>query len=112
MISGDVVNDVDMPDGKAVDGKRINYFRDCFNPANLKLSVWNDPIPDADDNSEEPNKWNNDYNVLERDATTCYMKHKFKKQLTSDDPKVKLSCNEGTFMEVLNASPSICTQPL
>lgn len=98
MVSGDVVNDDEMGDKD-----QTNYFRDCFNPKNLKFSLWNERAADGDNN-----KFNNDFITLERDATTCYMKYKFKKQLAEDT----MTCQEGDFTTVLQSEPSICTIPM
>ena len=95
MFTGDVVND----DNTSGMGK---FFKDCFNPSMIKFSIWNDRVEDDDDN-----KWNNDFIPLERDATKCYMQHKFKTLL--EDSSGRFNCAEGTFEEVLNSEPTYCT---
>ena len=93
MITGDVIND----DNGTGMGK---FFKECFNPAMIKFSIWDDRVEDDDDN-----KWNNDFIPLEQDATKCYMQHKFQALLEDES----LNCAEGTFEEVINSEPTYCT---
>jgi len=91
-ISGDMVND--SPAGMA------DAFTECFNPNNIMLSLWNDRIDNGDED-----KFNDDYNILNGDATKCYVMNKFSKIVASG----KLKCTEGDFTSIVAGEMSYCT---
>ena len=64
------------------------------------LSLWNDRIDNGDDD-----KFNDDYNILNGDATKCYVMNKFSKIVASG----KLKCTEGDFTSIVAGEMSYCT---
>ena len=78
----------------------LNACQECFNPNNIRLSLWNDRIDNGDDD-----KFNDDYNILTSDATKCYVMNKFAKLVASGS----LVCAEGDFGSVVDDEMSYCT---
>ena len=98
MLSGDVIND----DEKSGMGE---FFATCFDPASVRFSIWNDRLTDDDNN-----KFNDPFVTLKQDATKCYMKYKFAKQLENGEMKCEeTSKDSDRFDEILDSETPYCT---
>jgi hypothetical protein len=69
-------------------GRRL--FNDCFNPMNIRFSIWNEREED------------NTFVTLDKDLTKCYFKKKYENAGIPD-------CNEGPFWDVIDSDISYCT---
>ena len=98
MLSGDIIND----DAKSGMG---DFFSTCFDPSAVRFSIWNDRVADNDKNN-----WNDPFVTLTNDATKCYMKFKFQKQLEGNAMKCEETGKDSTrFDEVLDSDTPYCT---